>query len=73
MYFIRGKIMENIIDELTLKVEGLQFVVKGLENLASYPNADMTRDDLRNECSTFCWLAYNTLKEMHEMIQGVRA
>ena len=60
---------QDLIDELSMKVEGLGFIVRGLEGLADCPGADMTMDGLREQCVTFCWLAFNALREMRELIK----
>lgn len=65
--------MEDIIDELSLKVDGLEFIVEGLNSLTDNPPANITVEQMQEQNLKFCWLAYNTLKEMHEMIQGARA
>ena len=63
----------DLLDELSLKVDGLQFIVEGLNSLTENPPADMTVKKMQEQSVKFCYLALNQLEEMHKLIKGAVA
>lgn len=63
----------DLLDELSLKVDGLQFIVEGLNSLTENPPADMTVEKMQEQRVKFCYLALNQLEEMHKLIKGAVA
>lgn len=60
----------ELINALNLEVEGLQFMVDGLEAITENSPCDVTVEWQRKQIMRFCWLAGRQIEEMKGTIQG---
>ena len=67
------RLKEDVEDELLLRIEGLEFIAKGLFSISCNPDADMTLGDFIGEYSTFYYLAREKMNEMRKILQGEAA